>query len=91
MKSPKPKLEDLYYIDGPFCNICGMSLEPEYMKYIDWKMKKCTRKSADINIDHIVPKCVFRKDWNTGGKEKCWSPNNLAITHRTCNTKKGSK
>lgn len=83
-KLPKVDIEFLAQRDGLVCGICGESLIQEYDNYMNWKKfgKKTfqKRKLANINRDHILPK-------SKGGK---WTPENLQLTHKTCNSDKGN-
>lgn len=83
-------IEHLANRDGLVCGICGGSLCLEYHR---WVLRKCLirhrgknkikRKSINMDIDHIIPR-KFAK-----GEHPFLNRENLQLTHRNCNNKKG--
>lgn len=103
MKVKKPTLLiKLYTRSNGICGICKGSIEEEwkqyreYLRFIEIKRAKrlkqkgmknrrpYKRTNINLDIDHIIP---YSKTDTTDR----WSDvDNLQLTHRTCNTKKGS-
>lgn len=82
--------------DGLVCGICKATLEQEWERYQQWVKaegkKPHKRNSCNIDIDHIVPASVIKRQdqfaYKYGWK---WSDlNNLQLTHSVCNNKKGN-
>ena len=69
------------------CAICELSLEKEWEELQQWKKnpKSIKRTSINIDLDHIVPKRLIKdQKWKNGLE-------NLQLTHRTCNNRKGGE
>ena len=90
-KKNKPKLTraQLYQAvmerSGLVCGICGESLEDEWLELLLWREHKHTKRTRiDIDLEHVIPKSKIQYEDNW------WSDlNNLQLTHRSCNKKKG--
>ncbi len=72
--------------DGLTCNICGKSLEEEWLELLVWKEHKHMKRThIDVDIDHVYPKSKvdYKINW--------WDDlDNLHLAHRSCNFEKGA-
>lgn len=86
--------------DGLVCGICGGSLDEVWAKYEVWKAWKDTKEGVkpkapfkrgklNLSIDHIMPKSVAYDMGMT--RKEVNALENLQLTHKECNVKKGNK
>jgi len=73
--------------DGLICHICGESLEKEYEELQIWykntfdkKVASTKRSKININVDHVIPWSISKNN----------DEENLKLSHKVCNTKKGN-
>lgn len=85
--------------NGLKCYLCGKSLEEEWRMYLHWlknRKKRCTsirRSDVNLNIDHITPLSVLKKNDKALGLDTHLHKyeGNMRLVHKTCNTLKGNK
>lgn len=96
MLTGREKYIKVYEKSGGICYLCGVSIEAEYKKLMEWyDVRQETRggkmpfkrRSIPLNLDHIIPKSI--------DKGKPTSPlrsiENLALVHKRCNNLKADK
>ena len=75
--------------DGAVCQLCGESLDEELRRYERWaRGEGLKRTSINMNIDHIVPRSVYKH--LELGEKPYENLANLQLTHYSCNIKKGN-